>query len=91
MPISSQGIKTKLTALIGRDADGLQLCCRVEFGKVVPTILRTAAEIDADLLVMGVRRWSGLRDRLMWPHAYPIVREAACPVLTVRAKVGQHS
>jgi hypothetical protein len=39
---------------------------------------------------MGVRPWSGLLDRLMWPHAYEIVREAACPVLTVRDKVLQH-
>jgi nucleotide-binding universal stress UspA family protein len=86
-----QGIEQKLAALMGRDADGVQLCCRVEVGKVVPTILRTEVEIDADLLVMGVRPWSGFRDRLMWPNAYEIVREAACPVLTVRGKVLQHS
>ena len=86
-----QGIEKKLTALLGQDAEGLQLCCRVEVGKVVPTILRTEAEIEADLLVMGVRPWSGLLDRLMWPNAYEIVREAACPVLTVRGKVLQHS
>lgn len=85
-----QGIETKLAALMGRDAEGLQLCCRVEIGKVVPTILHTEIEIDADLLVMGVRPWSGLRDRLTWPNAYEIVREAACPVLTVRGKVVQH-
>jgi len=85
-----QGIERKLTDLLGKDAAGLQLCCRVEIGKVVPTILRTEAEIDADLLVMGVRPWSGLLDRLMWPNAYEIVREAACPVLTVRGKVLQH-
>ena len=85
------GIEKKLTALLGQDAEGLQLCCRVEIGKVVPTILHTEVEIDADLLVMGVRPWWGLRDRLMWPNAYEIVREAACPVLTVRGKVLQHS
>ena len=76
--------------MIGKDAKGLRLCCRIEIGKVVPTILQTAAEIEADLLVMGVRPWSGLLDRLMWPNAYEIVREAACPVLTVRGKVLQH-
>jgi len=86
-----QGIERKLTALVGQGAEGLQLCCRVEIGKVVPTILRTEAEIGADLLVMGVRPWSGLLDRLMWPNAYEIVREAACPVLTVRGEVLQHS
>ncbi len=85
-----QGIENRLTALIGENAAGLRLCCRIEVGKVVPTILRTQVEIDADLLVMGVRPWSGLLDRLMWPNAYEIVREAACPVLTVRGKVLQH-
>jgi nucleotide-binding universal stress UspA family protein len=85
-----QGIEKKLTALIGRDVEGLLLCCRIEVGKVVPTILQTQSEIDADLLVMGVRPWSGLLERLMWPHAYEIVREAACPVLTVRGKISQH-
>lgn len=83
------GIEKELTTLIGQDAEGLQLCCRVEVGKVVPTILRTELEIDADLLVMGVRPGAGLLDRLMWPNAYEIVREAACPVLTVRGKVVQ--
>ena len=85
-----QGIQNKLTALIGKDAEGLRLCCRVEIGKVVPTILRTEVEIEADLLVMGVRPCSGLLDRLMWPHAYEIVRESGCPVLTVRGKLLQH-
>ena len=86
-----QAIEKKLTALIGKDAEGLHLCCRIEVGKVVPTILQTESEIEADLLVMGVRPWSGLFDRLIWPYAYEIVREAACPVLTVRGKVLQHS
>jgi nucleotide-binding universal stress UspA family protein len=85
-----QGIKEKLTALLGKDVRGLQLCCRIEVGKLVPTILQTESEINADLLVMGVRPSSGLLDRLMWPHAYEIVREAACPVLTVRGQVLRH-
>jgi nucleotide-binding universal stress UspA family protein len=86
-----QGIEKKLSALIGKDAAGSRLCCRIEAGKVVPTILRIETEIDADLLVMGVRPSSGFLDRLMWPNAYEIVREAVCPVLTVRGKVLQDS
>ena len=79
-----------LTALIGEDTAGLRLCCRIEVGKLVPTLLRVETEIDADLLVMGVRPSSGFLDRLMWPNAYEIVREAACPVLTVRGQSLQH-
>jgi nucleotide-binding universal stress UspA family protein len=86
-----RGIEEKLTALLGKGAEGLQLCCRIESGRVTPTILRTESEIGADLLVMGVRPRAGLFERLMWPHAYEIVREAACPVLTVRGNILQHS
>lgn len=88
---SLQRIEKRLAGLVGKDAAGLQLCYRIEFGKVVPAILRTESEIEADLLVMGVRPWSGLLDLLMWPHAYEIVRKAECPVLTVRGRIWQHS
>ena len=77
-------IEEKLAGLLAEDHGNLKFCCRTEVGRVVPTILHTAAEIEADLLVMGVRPWTGLLDRLMWPHAYAVVREAPCPVLTVR-------
>ena len=36
------------------------------------------------LLVMGVRPWNGILDRLMWPHAYEVVCQSPCPVVTVR-------
>ena len=84
------GMETKLGDLLGEDAAGLRFCCHVEVGKVVSTILHTAAEIDTDLLVLGVRPWTGVLDRFMWPHAYEIVREASCPVLTVRGTISQH-
>lgn len=49
-------------------------------------ILRTAAEREADLIVMGVRRSqaAGLAAHLPWPIASEVVSRAACPVLTVR-------
>jgi nucleotide-binding universal stress UspA family protein len=84
-------IEKNLTALIGEDRAGVRLCCCIEVGKLVPTLLRIETEIDADLLVMGVRPSSGFLDRLMWPNAYEIVRQAACPVLTVRSQDLQHS
>jgi nucleotide-binding universal stress UspA family protein len=83
------GVERKLHALLGNDAiPGCSV--RMEIGKVVPTILRTAGEVHADLLILGVRSWSGVLDRFMWPHAYEVVREARCPVLTVRAAVATH-
>lgn len=81
-----QKIYTKLTELLRQEANGVQCSVLVEIGRVETTILETADKIKADLLVMGVRPWTGLLDRLMWPHAYEVVRESPCPVVTVRGK-----
>jgi len=56
---------------------------RVECGRVAPTILRLAQEMDADLLVLGVHPASEVLTRFIWPIAYEVVREASCPVVTV--------
>lgn len=82
-----QGIKTKLADLLGREADGIPHTIRIETGRIQTAILETADKIEADLLVMGVRPWTGILDRLMWPHAYEVVRESPCPVVTVRREM----
>lgn len=58
--------------------------CLVKSGLPADTILRTAMQKRADLIVLGLRASSGLSDRLMWPNAYRIVCESSCPVLSVR-------
>ncbi len=78
------GITEKLAQIVKESADGVDVRYRIEFGNVSSTILEVATETDADLIVLGVRRSSGILDRFMWPIAYELVREAACPVLTVR-------
>ncbi len=54
----------------------------------VEAILRTAADREADLIVMGVRRSPAaarsLAAHLPWPVASEVVSRAECPVLTVR-------
>jgi len=52
----------------------------------VEAILQAAAERQADLIVMGVRkaRAAGLSSHLPWPIASEVVSWAPCPVLTVR-------
>jgi nucleotide-binding universal stress UspA family protein len=79
-----QTLREKVEDVIAEEVIGLRCNVRLEVGRVVETILYTANGIEADLVVMGVRPRTGLLNRLMWPHAYEIVREAACPVLTVR-------
>lgn len=61
-----------------------QLLVRWEYP--AEAILRTAAEREADLIVMGVHkaRAAGLSSHFPWPIASEVVSRAPCPVLTVR-------
>jgi hypothetical protein len=63
---------------------GLSLEYRLAEGKPIPAILRVAADVSCDLIVMGRRGRSGLVRRLRGGTADQIVRNAPCPVLTVR-------
>ena len=86
-----QSVKTRLAELLNRKAPGVQCSSLTQEGQVVSTIVQTACETDADLLVIGVRPSSGILDRLMFPHAYQIVRESPCPVLTLREAPGREN
>ena len=80
-----QAIGTKLDALLGSEAH-IHCVQRIEAGRVVPTVLQAAEEMEADLLVVGVRPAVPVLSRFMWPNASEIVRESPCPVLTVRER-----
>jgi nucleotide-binding universal stress UspA family protein len=56
----------------------------VRWGDIVANIVSYAQEIEADLIVVATHGRSGLSHVLMGSVAERIVREAACPVLTVR-------
>jgi nucleotide-binding universal stress UspA family protein len=77
-------MEEKLAQLLGENKEGLDVRLRIEFGEVVPAILRAATESQADYVVLGVSRELSVFDRFKWPTAYAVVREAHCPVLTVR-------
>lgn len=49
------------------------------------TILATASELEADLIVMGLPERSGIDRVIMASAATPVLRSAVCPVLLVRA------
>jgi nucleotide-binding universal stress UspA family protein len=79
-----RGVELRLVDLLGPEGDAVDYSVRVEVGAVVPTILHALNDVNADLLVIGVRRSSSVLDRLMFPHAYELVCESSCPVLTLR-------
>jgi nucleotide-binding universal stress UspA family protein len=78
-------VSDKLAEFMGPASDGIDLRYVVQYGEPVEVILRAAIERQADYLVLGVHRRPGLLNRFMWPTAYGVVREASCPVLTVRS------
>jgi nucleotide-binding universal stress UspA family protein len=57
----------------------------VRFGEAAQEILRTATEQDADLLVLGLRGNPKVAGQLLSATAYELVRQAPCPVLTLRS------
>lgn len=57
----------------------------VVFGKAWREVLRRAAEEEADLIVMGVHGRGALDLMLFGSTTHHVVREATCPVLTIRA------
>jgi nucleotide-binding universal stress UspA family protein len=60
-------------------------CFFVEFGSATDKILATASEWNANLIVLGLRHVEeGSRGESTWARAYEIVRQARCPVMTIR-------
>jgi universal stress protein A len=56
----------------------------VEHGEPVETIVQVAGRDDYDLVVMGTHGRTGISQLLMGSVAEKVVRQAPCPVLTVR-------
>jgi nucleotide-binding universal stress UspA family protein len=57
--------------------------CRIVHGKAYAAMLRVAAEERADLIVLGVGGRSGADRALFGSTTNHVVRQAACPVLTI--------
>ena len=62
----------------------MQVEYRLVDGEGVPEILQHAAEIGADLIVMGTHGRTGLSRLLMGSVAGEVLRDAQCPVVTVK-------
>ena len=73
-----------LVELISCEEKPKQVRVVTQVGKVVPTVLNAVSDFDADMLVLGVHTYPRLLDHLRMQNAYELVRQAPCPVLTVR-------
>ena len=79
-----QGVRDELTALVAPAvAAGVAADIRIEDGRVADRILHAAADAAADLIVVGTHGRSGVQRLVLGSVAEKVVRQAACPVLTV--------
>lgn len=59
----------------------------VKTGKPFKKIVEAALEIDPILIIMGTHGASGMRELFVGSNASNIIREAPCPVVTVRENI----
>jgi nucleotide-binding universal stress UspA family protein len=82
------GNRQRMEQLVPEDAT---LWCKPSFkiasGDPVDTILESAREVKADLIVLGVTHSRPLSEHASWSIASKVVRHAECPVLTVRDRL----
>jgi nucleotide-binding universal stress UspA family protein len=80
------GATRRLTALADESPSaGVAVAVRVGHGKSHAEILRCAADIDADLIVIGVHGRNRLDLQVFGSTTNQVVRRATCPVLTLRS------
>jgi nucleotide-binding universal stress UspA family protein len=77
--------KLKVTAEIV-EREGVDVAVLFKEGNPSAEIVRTAQEINADLIVLGTHGRKGLSHVLMGSVAERVARHAPCPVLIVREK-----
>ncbi len=80
---TSEAIRKRLEAVVPPD-ENVQYEHRLLLGDPAEMIVQLADEEKADLIVMGTHGRSGLSRLLMGSVAEAVVREASCPVLTVK-------
>ena len=78
-----EGPLKALHEIQSRDAD-VRVEHRLEDGDAAKAILRVAEDIQAGLIVLGTHGRSGLGRLLVGSVAEHVLREATCPVLTVK-------
>ncbi len=57
---------------------------QVEFGDVADIVIEAVARLGVDLVVFGLKAPDTYVDHLPWMHAYKVVCEVGCPVLSLR-------
>ncbi len=69
-----------------RRETGIQVNTVTRTGKIYDEIVEAAYDLNASLIIMGTMGAVGLKKRIMGSNASRVVREATCPVITIKGK-----
>jgi len=79
-----QNARKAVTDIADEHLDGVKHEIVTKIGDIAFSVLQVAQEIHADLIVMATHGRTGLGHFFLGSVAEKVVREAPCPVLTVR-------
>lgn len=85
-----QEAKDHLAEVVSRHLPDVRVTPEVRVGPPADEIVAAAAESSADLIVLATHGRGGLTRVLFGSVAERVVRQAPCPVLTVRPDQGAH-
>lgn len=71
--------------------EGVKIVSSIEFGATSMMLLDYVADNEIDLVVMGTKGASGMKELLIGSNAEKIVRHAPCPVMVIRKYVPMKS
>lgn len=80
-----QEVERRLAVVAARRASGVTARCLVGRGDAATEIDRLATSEKADLIVLATHGWTGWRHLVFGSVAEKVLREAPCPVLSVRS------
>lgn len=65
---------------------GIKVNILIEKGKLVDKILETADKLNVTFIVMGTTSVDNIKRKIIGTNALQVVREANCPVITIKGK-----
>lgn len=86
-PDEDKGEAMKMLKALKAPSPTVTIEHRMLEGDAATVIVETAAEVAADLIVMGTMGRTGLTRLVMGSVAEEVLRRAPCPVLTIRGAV----
>ncbi|HKR03232.1 MAG TPA: universal stress protein [Bacteroidia bacterium] len=65
---------------------GVKVNTTIRKGKIYEEIVNVAKEIDAKFIIMGTHGNIGLKKKFLGSNASRVIKEASCPVITIKGK-----